>query len=816
MATREGEGPAGVRQSPIPAIALGMVAGQLAAGGGAVPPSLLAAALAGSLLALVRRRLRRAGLVVLAAVIGYGQVQAVAERPRDPAHVAALAARRVWLRARVVEPPLRLENKTRLVLEAQEARRGGHWRPAHGRVLLSVAHAEKDWVQGAEVEGPLRLKRPRNFGNPGEFDYERYLARRGIFVTAFAFSDDALTVRPPATAPSWIATARARIAAAFRARLDSPSREILGALILGAGAALPRELRRRFAIAGVSHVLSISGLHIGMVGGASFLLCWWLLARSRWLLLRARVPKLAAAASLAPVSFYALLARGSIATARATLMLSTLVVAVLCDRQRDVLVSIALAALLICAIWPGAVLDVSFQLSFVSVIALVLGMPPYWRWWRRFEDRHLVRLRGRRWRWLGLLLGCVAVSACALVGTAPLAAFHFNRISLAALIANPLIVPLLGTAGVGVGLCAAVAVLVCEPLAAVLIPLAGGIADVGERLTTAIASIPGASVRTVTPSLLELALIYGALLAFACRRGRRRLVVVGLVAVLGAGDVTWQVSQRYWRRDLRVTFLSVGQGDCAVVEFPGSEVMVVDGGGLAGFDVGERVVAPFLWRRKIARVDYVVLTHPERDHYGGLVYLGREFAPREFWYNGHGARSQGYRDLREAMAAAGAREHAVHRGFRRRIGGCDVAVLGPPAGDDLAKTNDQSVVMRVRCGSASVMLTGDLEADGEARVLAAGGGVRSDLLKVGHHGSRTSSTARFIDAVHPEAAVISAGYDNRFGFPARAVLAAYERRGISVYRTDRDGAVIFEAAGDGAMRLWAVHRPAPLRLRAPP
>ncbi len=798
-----------VWRSPISWLALGLIGGQLAAGTHvAVPlPLQVALALAGTG-AFARRRTRPAGLLLLAAVVGFHQVESGLRRPGGIEQVARLAPAVVHLRARMEEAPVRLERKSRVRLEVLAVERGGRWRSVHGGVLLSVAVMRRRWRRGAVFEARLSLRRPRNFGNPREFDYESYLARRGVFVTAFAYGDDRFRLcgQSP-SAFAWLDDYRARVAVAFARHLRSPTREILAALVLGDDEQLPREVRRRFAEAGVSHVLSISGLHIGLVAAVAFALARWLLSRSRWLLLRARVPKLAAASCLGPVLFYAAVARGGVATGRALIMLAAMVIAVLVDRERDVVVAIAAAALAICVLWPGSVLDVSFQLSFVSVLALVLGVEGYWRWWRRLEQERLLHLRGRRWRWVRGAGAYFAVSFCALLGTAPLTAYHFNRISPIGLVANPVVVPLLGTAAVGLGLVGAVAVPLCAPLAAGAIVLAGAAIDWGTRLAVFFSSLPGASLRVVTPTPVELLLVYPLLLAAFCWRGRRRCVAIAVLAVALAADLGLAVRQRYFGDSLRLTFLSVGQGDCAVLRFPGADVMVVDGGGLAGFDVGERVVGPYLWSERIGRLDQVVLTHPQADHYGGLAFLAEEFRPREFWDNGESAAAEGYRRLRRAVGASGAAQLRVAAGYRRHLGGCTIEALNPPAAaPPAADPNDHSVVLRVACGAARLLLTGDLEEEGERRLLALGGDLRSDVLKVGHHGSRTSSSVAFLDAVRPRAAVISAGFGNRFGFPHAVVLEALTADGARVYRTDTDGAVQVEMRFDGRMRVRTARR----------
>ena len=694
--------------------------------------------------------------------------------------------------------------RARLRLDADRVLRDGAWQKVQGRIQISVESTTRAWLAGERVRTPLRLRRPRNFGNPNEFDYEGYLAVRDVYVTAFVTNDSgfvALGHGPPAWS-DWLGRWRRNVGALIAATLSPPQSTVLAALIIGTDVPLPRELRTAFSRAGVSHVLSISGLHVGLVAAAAHVGLLWLLARSQWLLLCANVPKLAVAASVLPVLLYAGIAGDNVATRRAVIMIIVFLGAVLVDRQRHMLVSLAVAALMILLAEPGSSLDISFQLSFVAVLGLALGIERFWPWWRRQEELYLVRLRQDwRTRLSRTLALYVAVSASALAATTPLTAFHFNQISLVAPIANAVVVPLLGSVAVVLGLGAALILPLSEPVAAVAIKLAGPVVQLGIALTRICAAVPAAALRIVTPSLLELALIYLALLALVLWRGAARVRAVVAVAIVLSIDGAYWYADRYLRSDLRVTFVSVGEGDSSIVEFPGGAVMVIDAGGSRGddFDIGERVVAPFLWSRKIARCDYLVMSHPDRDHYGGLAFLAANFAPRELWTTGAAVPGESFAALLRAIDESAARIIVLRAGDRRRIAGAEIRVLSPPALDK-ASDNDESLVLSLDFAGRRLLFPGDIQQLAEERLVQEDGSrLRSAVLKVPHHGSRTSSTLPFVAAVRPTVAVISTGFDNRFHFPSPDILRRYAENGAELWRTDLGGAVQVRIDACGAL-----------------
>jgi competence protein ComEC len=578
------------------------------------------------------------------------------------------------------------------------------------------------------------------------------------------------------------------------------------ALVLGEQGDIPEEVKEHFIVTGIAHLLAISGDHLGIVALLSFSLMIWSLKRSEFLLLTTDVKKWAAGLTLPCLLVYAFIAGGGISVIRAAIMVFTFFLSILFNRERNLLHTLALAAFLILIFSPPSLFDVSFQLSFLAVLSILYLVP---RILQDLKQRGVSLLPKASWKGniLKYIMLSLLVTAVAILGTAPFVALHFNRFSPLGFFTNLLFVPWVGFFIVPLSLLASLFSFFFYPLATLLIHINDFITLVLLKAVAFFASVPYASFFISTPTLFEIALFYLLLFSVIHLREDKRIryIFVGLCIVFILDLAFWNLKDSF-QKDLKLTFIDVGHGDAILIEFPEGKRMLIDGGGLYEdrFDIGKNVIAPLLWKKKIRRIDTLVLTHPDPDHFKGLTFIASHFSIGQFWDNGFQTNSEPYLQLKKTLNERKIETQSLDEETPPQIiKGVEISFLNPPVlnatqrkGWNLLDPNNSSLVMKLRFKNVTALLTGDIGKEAEGQMLRKGFSLKADILKVPHHGSSSSSSPLFLERVKPTYAILSVGERNIGGLPHPEVLKRYVQWSSTVFRTDKHGAITVMTDGE--------------------
>ena len=765
-----------------------------------------------------------------------------------------------------------------LAVRAERLRVKGNERDVSGNVLL-LAHVRAPQVRteydalklrhGARVRVMITLDRDESFRNPGVMPLTEYLEREGYEATGVIKSPlliERLEDEPVFLPLAWVYEWREQLQRAFAARFSEETAGVLEAALLGNRYHISKSAAERFRAGGTFHVLVISGLQIAFIGGLAVLI------------IRALTNRKVVQFLIAVVFMwvYAIAVGADPSVARAAWMFTIAMLAPVVWRQANSLNVIGGAALALLVWQTQNLFDPSFQLTFLSVLAIVLLAVPFlrtmqrigsWkptratpyppdcpRWFRTLSEllfwseqewraeveasniryrlfKTPVAARLESWHAQRLLrfgFAAIVVSISVQVGLLPLMVIYFHRLSFASLALN-IFVGILMAALAFVALAALGLAHLSQRLGSVLILIAEKLNWLMIHLVDPLTRLHVASIRLphYTGWRAGIYAVYYLLLGFLLlalghwnplhpgqsrrifSRGRVHcaLAVFGLLLMV---VVLHPFSATRPDGKLHLDFLDVGQGDAALLTMPDGTTLLVDGGGRPNFmqtsasdgdeedvfqrdvrSIGEGVVSQYLWSRGLDRVDYILATHADADHIDGLNDVARNFQVRSAIVARTPADDPEYLHFATTMREVGTPVEKIGAGDVLRFGGVSAQVLWPPPSPDenAASRNNDSIMMLLRYGDKTFLMTGDIEKEGEAAVLSEGLDLRSDLVKVAHHGSKTSSTSGIVSATRPALAIISVGRTSMFGHPNKDVVERWRASGAEVMTTGQRGTI---------------------------
>jgi len=534
----------------------------------------------------------------------------------------------------VLEPPYVNKKIARLRCRIRGVfTRNGH-NPVNEDIILTIYRYNLMLESGDRIRFLCKLKEIKNFCNPGAFDYRAFMKRKGIACKAYV-KDGRYVVfmgKQDLPFPYNITEAlRSPIRNFFKKELQPNSFGIFSAIILGERKNLDNSTKEMINRAGLGHILAVSGLHIGLVAWLSFIFIKWLMLRSYRLGLAFDVKKLSAICTIVPVIGYCLISGFRIPTQRAMIMILVFLFSVILEKQDDIPSSLCLAGLIILSIFPLSIFSASFQLSFVAVAGIIWLMPYIKGYILGFIiPTHDQLPKGIMSKFLFYFLDLISVSISALIVLLPLILYYFHRIPLLSIPANVSTIPILGLWVLPTGLFSISLLPVSYKLATLFLKISNFGMEQMLSIIRLWASMPCSSIWFFQPNILEIGLYYGLLFLITKRNHRiARLGILAICLIILLDTIFW-VNRIKFNKDLRITFLDVGRGGCALIEFPMGKKMLIDGGGSSpNFNEARMVIAPFLWYSRILKIDYILLLHPEGRHMNRLSFIARIFGAKK-------------------------------------------------------------------------------------------------------------------------------------------------------------------------------------------
>jgi len=706
--------------------------------------------------------------------------------------------KKIVLQGEITELPRKSEQSIRFVIKADSLYQNDGAINVSGGVSAAIVRSKIDTsvlkmlTYGRRVKLKGELTSVQTVRNPGEFDFKNYLNLNGIYARFYPDKIDESDISLNNTHDFknlFVYPVRSSIAEKLDCFIGGEEAKFLKGLIIGERSEIPLEVKTAFINSGVMHILAVSGLHVAIVT-LILLVVFQVL----------RIPeKIRIILTSILLIYYIFLTGSAPSVTRSVIMAIVFLFGKLLERKSDIYNTLAFSAIIILLIDAKQLFQPGFQLSFAAVLSIVYLYPKVYRL------RELLPERIREFKIVIIIFSLFSVSVAAGIGTLPFISIYFNKISLISFLANLIIVPLVNVV-LALGMLTTILAYISNWLASIYAEVTSFITWFLLKCVSIFGNVPFAYVdaKFTLTSVLIFYTIIGVFVNLGNREIIKRFVLLVLILLNVWFYGSYIINDKQHR--LCVTFLDVGQGDAIFIEFPDGKTMLVDGGPKTfGMDAGNRFIIPFLKYERIKKINTIIVTHPDADHLGGIPTIMRYFEVeqiRDTKFNCQTALCQDYKKVIDSIHVA--RFTQNHLSQIDLSDAYRVYVLNP-AGDTstngiyrLLDENNKSIVLKIVFGKTSLLLTGDAEFEAEEMMNKRFGDfLKSDILKVAHHGSKSGTSDGYLQFVKPKRAVISVGVKNRFGHPSVEVIERLKKYGCEIFRTDKSGAIIFESDGEG-------------------
>lgn len=769
---------------------------------------LLTLAIVTSLYSIGLNRIIFLPLPFLFAILGIVHISSSLQTPRDNDHIYNHIKTKTEVVLTGTMTKMATFNgrtgSTIINIDAIRLKDNSHLISVRGKILVRIKGKwPEKFVPGDKLVIRAHLKRPKSYTSPGSFDYAKFLARKNIWITGFIRTPAHIeklkfTESFPHRVRYFPEKIRARIGTTIDSAFSDQRSCLYRAILLGDRTHVPNQTLEMFKSSGTMHILAISGMHLAVIGTLLYIVIYWFLSRSEKLLLRFHVPKITACCCLPLLVFYAFLAGMNTPVTRAVIMSGVVILAVATERRKSAAPLVAAASLIILIFDPIQLFTVSFQLSFAAISGILFLIPLLQKTSLNVnKDGNAISLPRTILHWLTAAL---LVSTVATMATAPISLSAFNRISTVGPLANILVEPFLCLWALPFGI-------ISVPFTFFLPSVSDWLLNIGSygilgalHIVKFFSSLSYSSIWLPSPSPLIITTYYATLCFLLFQRAVScgKILLIGIVLV-SCGLIAAFPDQIIRIRSKAVTkiaFLDVGQGSATIIEFKSGEKVLIDGGGssFSTVSVGEKVIAPYLWTHGIGRIDTVIITHPDADHYNGLPFIIEHFQPKTVWVSDAYTDDRDFKSLIRSAEDKGVQVKVPSAGQILSDRGDYLECLfnfkqeKSKKFQDSRKYRNFGLVIKARLEDQCVLFPGDINSTGERHLLKEQIDLKASVLLAAHHGSKSSNSKNFLKAVNPELVVVSAGSRSAH-FPHESLLQKCAGNNIQLLNTAQSGTI---------------------------